>query len=68
MISEACNVISVDWRKLANTYPFYNVAAQNTKPVGYLTASLINFLITSGGASISMFHPVGFSLGKNFLE
>ena len=41
---ESCNVISVDWRKLSNTYPFYNIAAANTKSVGYLTASLVNFL------------------------
>jgi hypothetical protein len=41
-----CNVISVDWRKLADTLPFYNVAAANSKPVGYLTADLVNFLVT----------------------
>ena len=35
------NVISVDWEKLANTYPFFNIAAANTKSVGFLTASLI---------------------------
>ena len=52
----------MDWRKLANTYPFYNVAASNTKPVGYLTASLLQFLASSG-ASINSFHPIGFSLG-----
>ena len=39
-------MISVDWRKLANTSPFYNIAAANTKPVGYLTADLVNFLVS----------------------
>ena len=53
----------MDWRKLANTYPFYNIAAANTKPVGYLTADLIEFLVNQGGAPMSSFHPVGFSLG-----
>ena len=61
--SEPCNVISVDWRKLANTYPFYNVAAKNTKLVGILTASLLNFLVDQGNAHLSQFHPIGFSLG-----
>lgn len=60
---ENCNVISVDWQKLANTDPLYNIAAANSKPVGYLTADLINFLVESGGADLSSFHPVGFSLG-----
>ena len=45
-ILELCNVISVDWRKLANTSPFYNIAAAYTKPVGYLTADLVDFLVT----------------------
>jgi hypothetical protein len=40
-----CNVISVDWRKLANTKPFYNIAAAYTKPVGFLTADLVTFLV-----------------------
>ena len=57
-------MISVDWRKLANTYPFYNIAAANTKPVGYLTASLIEFLVEDGGTSMSSIHPVGFRLVK----
>ena len=56
-------MISVDWRKLANTYPFYNIAAANTKPVGYLTASLINFLVKKTGTPLTSIHPVGFSLG-----
>lgn len=60
---EDCNVISVDWRKLANTYPFYNVAAANTKAVGYLTASLVEFLIEKGSSDMSLFHYIGFSLG-----
>lgn len=63
MLPEACNVISVDWRQLANTYPFYNIAAANTKPVGYLTADLLRFLVYEGQSSISSFHPIGFSLG-----
>jgi hypothetical protein len=63
VISEPCNVISVDWKKLANTYPFYNIAAANTKPVGFLTASLLDFLVEMGGAPITNFHPIGFSLG-----
>lgn len=63
VIAESCNVISVDWRKLANTYPFYNIAAANTKPVGYLTADLIKFLVMRAGAEITLFHPIGFSLG-----
>lgn len=58
-----CNVISVDWRKLADTLPFYNVAAANSKPVGYLTADLVNFLVNAGGSDLSLFHAVGFSLG-----
>ena len=62
-ISEPCNVISVDWRKLANTYPFYNIAASNTKPVGFLAADLITFLVDQGGTALSDIHPVGFSLG-----
>ena len=56
-------MISVDWRKLANTKPFYNVAAANTKAVGYLTADLLTFLTEQGGAVMSTFHPIGFSLG-----
>ena len=63
LFSEPCNVISVDWRQLANTKPFYNIAAANTKPVGYLTAELLTFLVEEGGSSISSFHPIGFSLG-----
>jgi hypothetical protein len=35
----------VDWRKLANTKPFYNIAAAYTKPVGFLTADLVTFLV-----------------------
>jgi len=58
-----CNVISVDWRTLANTYPFYNVAAKNTKLVGILTASLLNFLVEQGNTDLKQFHPIGFSLG-----
>ncbi len=53
----------MDWRKLANTYPFYNVAASNTKPVGFLAADLISFLVEKGGTTLSDIHPVGFSLG-----
>ena len=63
LFSEPCNVISVDWRQLANTKPFYNIAAANTKAVGYLTAELLTFLVEEGGSSISSFHPIGFSLG-----
>ena len=40
-------MISVDWRRLADTAPFYNVAAANSKPVGYLAADLVNFLVNS---------------------
>ncbi len=53
----------MDWRKLANTYPFYNKAAANTKPVGYYTADLINSLVRQRGANLSQIHPIGFSLG-----
>ena len=53
----------MDWRHLANTYPFYNVAAKNTKLVGILTASLLNFLVDQGNAHLKNFHPIGFSLG-----
>ena len=60
------NVISVDWRRLANTAPFYNVAAANTKPVGYITADLISYIVNYfGEADIESFHPVGFSLGAH---
>ena len=60
------NVISVDWRRLANTAPFYNIAAGNTKPVGYITADLIKYILKYyGNAKIENFHPVGFSLGAH---
>ena len=60
------NVISVDWRRLANTAPFYNVAAANTKPVGYITADLISYIVNYfEEAHIESFHPVGFSLGAH---
>ena len=60
------NVISVDWRRLANTAPFYNVAAANTKPVGYITADLISYIVNYfEEADIESFHPVGFSLGAH---
>ena len=60
------NVISVDWRRLANTAPFYNVAAANTKPVGYLTADLITYITQHYDSSdIELFHPIGFSLGAH---
>ena len=60
------NVISVDWRRLANTAPFYNIAAANTKPVGYLTGDLINYITRHyKSASIESFHPIGFSLGAH---
>ena len=54
----------MDWRRLANTAPFYNIAASNTKPVGYLTADLITYITRHyNDAKIEQFHPVGFSLG-----
>ena len=60
------NVISVDWRRLANTAPFYNIAAANTKPVGYLTADLITYITQHYDSSdIKLFHPIGFSLGAH---
>ena len=60
------NVISVDWRRLANTAPFYNIAAANTKPVGYITADLISYIVNYfEEADIESFHPVGFSLGAH---
>ena len=60
------NVISVDWRRLANTAPFYNIAAANTKAVGYLTADLINYIVKYyANAKIESFHPIGFSLGAH---
>ena len=58
------NVISVDWRRLANTAPFYNIAAANSKPVGYLAADLIKYLVQYyQDVGLENFHPIGFSLG-----
>ena len=54
LVSEDCNVISVDWRKLAGTSPFYNIAAANSKPVGYLTADLVNFLVSEPNARLGV--------------
>ena len=58
------NVISVDWGSLAGPSPFYEIAAKNTKPVGYLAADLITYLVeTFESLTYDDFHPIGFSLG-----
>ena len=57
-------MISVDWATLAGPQPFYEIAAANTKPVGYLAADFISYLVDIFDASsLEDFHPVGFSLG-----
>ena len=56
----------MDWRRLANTAPFYNIAAANTKPVGYITADLMTYITRHyNDAKIENFHLVGFSLGAH---
>ena len=49
---------------MANTAPFYNIAAANSKPVGYLAADLIKYLVQYyQDVRLENFHPIGFSLG-----
>ena len=63
-----CNFISVDWSKLAKgSAPFYPLVVANTHIVGKQIAKLIDFLVRQGGASLSNFHLIGFSLGAHIV-
>ena len=64
IFSEDCNVISVDWRKLAGT-SFYGEASNNTYKTGIHSANFISFLVEDCGANYNDFHPIGFSLGAH---
>ena len=57
------NVITVDWRSLAE-YPNYARAALSTTPVGIYVANFLDFLISQGTPSTS-FHVIGYSLGAH---
>ena len=59
------NVISVGWGKLCKT-PRYFFAVNNTKPVGYLTADLIHYLVSNyEKVTLDNVHPIGMSLGAH---
>ncbi|EFX79066.1 yolk-protein-like protein [Daphnia pulex] len=57
------NVITVDWRSLAE-YPNYARAALSTTPVGIYVAKFLDFLISQGTSS-SLLHVIGYSLGAH---
>jgi len=60
---EDCNVISVDWNKLAGPAPWYGVAVNNAKNVGARTGDLLLFMMENFGLSASDVHVIGWSLG-----
>jgi len=60
---EDINLIFVNWAALAAA-PWYELAADSTKPVGEYTAMLIEHLV-SEGQPLSLFHFGGHSLGSH---
>ncbi|KAG8232976.1 hypothetical protein J437_LFUL012623 [Ladona fulva] len=63
---EDCNVIGVDWSKLAGTVN-YNLAKRRTKVVGSYTAKLIDFLVNEGKMKLADVHLIGHSLGAHVM-
>ncbi|CAG9790947.1 unnamed protein product [Diatraea saccharalis] len=60
-----CNVIVLDWRRLAISD--YATAVRGVPAVGRGLGQFINFLIQTSGANINNFHLVGFSLGAHLV-
>ena len=63
LISEDCNVISVDWAPLAGPAPWYGVAVANARKVGARAGQYLAFLKENLGLSYEDVHVLGFSLG-----
>jgi len=61
---ETMNLLFVNWGRLAGA-PWYETAANNVPAVGAYTAKMIEFIISSGVASINDFHFAGHSLGSH---
>ncbi|XP_063614992.1 inactive pancreatic lipase-related protein 1-like, partial [Penaeus indicus] len=59
-----CNVITVDWSKLAEA-PWYNIAIANVDGVGSFAASMLDWLHAEANLDISTVSLVGHSLGAH---
>ncbi|MBN4841718.1 hypothetical protein H4F85_26615, partial [Citrobacter braakii] len=58
-----CNVIVVDWNRLANG--LYNVAVLGVPGVGQFLGNFLTWLINTAGGNWNNVHLVGFSLGAH---
>ena len=63
LISEDCNVISVDWAPLAGPAPWYGVAVANARKVGARAGQYLAFLKENVGLSYEDVHVLGFRSG-----
>ncbi|XP_013148487.1 PREDICTED: lipase member H-like [Papilio polytes] len=58
-----CNVIVVDWRRLANSN--YVTASNGVRGVGEFLGNFLTWLLSTGGGNWDNVHLVGFSLGAH---
>lgn len=61
--AENVNIIAVDWYPLSQL--FYLLARSAVSPIGYYTASFVDFLVLDVGVTSNSIHVVGHSLGAH---